>query len=443
MDIIYNEIEDGIEITSLDCDDEIVVIPNQVDGKDVVSIDFFALNIENAREVILPDTLKNIYSNNFSSLSNLEKIDMKNTKIECLEDEIFSNCSSLKEVILPDNLKLIKRSFLNCKNLLSVKIPDNVTEMEEPFIDSHIENFNIGKNVTKINFGSSFSYDKLEIDKGNHNFLEKNNCIFDKLGRILLVAPKKIKTLTLPEEIEYIAAGVFCGAEIETLDLKNATQVGDKAFEDAKIDNLIANKLIKVANNSFKGLHTKNIELGSIIYLSEYMFSNASIGNIKLNENLTTICEGAFFNADIKSFVCPKKLTVIDTGAFENSKLEKIEFNNGLEEIGPDAFKNALMNSRVFLPTSLRVLGKNAFTYSPNSLYKLNKNLEYNDGIDVRNNESCEKIIVPVSEDLKDAYYEGTNLEKVNVTTTTTLSDLITEGLSFKEMNQIFKEIER
>ena len=69
--------------------------------------------------------------------------------------------------------------------------------------------------------------------------------------------------------------------------------------------------------------------------------------------------------------------------------------------------------------------------------------MEYNDGIDVRNNESCEKIIVPVSEDLKDAYYEGTNLEKVNVTTTTTLSDLITEGLSFKEMNQIFKEIER
>ena len=35
MDIIYNEIEDGIEITSLDCDDEIVVVPNKVDGKDV------------------------------------------------------------------------------------------------------------------------------------------------------------------------------------------------------------------------------------------------------------------------------------------------------------------------------------------------------------------------------------------------------------------------
>ena len=443
MDILYNDVENGIEITSLDCDDEIVVVPNKVDGKDVIGLDFFALNTENAKEIILPDTLTYIYSNNFCSSPNLEKVDMKNTKIETLEEEIFSNCESLKEVILPSGLKNAKRSFLNCKNLVSVKIPDGVTDIDEMFVDSHIETLHVGKNVQKLALNADFSYDKLNIDKDNKYFSEKNNCIFADNGHILLIAPKKIKTLVLPEETEYISDGVFKDAEIETLDLSNVSQSGKKAFQNAKIDNLIANKLIKVANKSFEGLHTKNIELGSIVYLSEYMFSNAVIENIKLNEGLTTICEGAFYQTDIKSFVCPKKLTVIDAYAFSNSKLEKITFNDVLEEIGPGAFENALQNTRIFLPNSLRVLGKNAFTYSKDSLYKLNKNLEYNDGINIGNNEECERIIVPVPEDLQVSYYEGTNLEKVKITTITTLSELINAGLSFKEMSQILKDIER
>ena len=68
------------------------------------------------KEVILPNTIREIGDCAFSSCPNLESIDLIN--IERIGDNAFSNCSSLKEVYIPNSVEYIGYdAFYGCSNI--------------------------------------------------------------------------------------------------------------------------------------------------------------------------------------------------------------------------------------------------------------------------------------------------------------------------------------
>ena len=113
--------------------------------------------------------------------------------------------------------------------------------------------------------------------------------------------------------------------------------------------------------------------------------------------------------------------------------------NEKLTEIGQCAFDGCLKSTEILLPKSLKILHQHAFTYSPDTIYHLNKNLEYLNGINVGNEKVCLNILVSLNENEKDAVFAGTNLEKVELGTLKSLEQLIADGMSFKRANELAK----
>lgn len=163
----YEETPRGVKLLRfIDFDDEVVTIPNMVDGKRVTEVGNHAfkgcvgiekivisegievlgngvfMNCKELKEVVLPRTLKRIGT---TDPTGCPKILGTMTKLEgtfeytALEEVVipdsvkyigeyaFSGCNRLKRVVLPDELKEIKQyTFCWCKSLQEVVFPQDL-----------------------------------------------------------------------------------------------------------------------------------------------------------------------------------------------------------------------------------------------------------------------------------------------------------------------------
>ncbi len=142
--------------------DEVLEIPAQYKGKDVVGIrgDVFA-NVKTIRKVILPDTIQEIRGGAFANAKNLEEINLPDGILE-IKGETFQGCKSLKEINIPDSVTRIgghafrgdsalekvnisensklteigSSAFRDCYSLKEIYVPKGVTINERAFKDS-------------------------------------------------------------------------------------------------------------------------------------------------------------------------------------------------------------------------------------------------------------------------------------------------------------------
>lgn len=201
-DFDYETINDDTEmwITGYNGSDEIIVIPNEIEGKKVTrlgaanswsSIDhgnttckavvlnkdlkivgaksFYNWDINtilfndglekiysdsftstNIEILEIPDSVTNIGELAFSSTKNLKKIKFPNNKT-C---EYGASCfaySGIEEVIFPANLKSDYVLFISCNNLKKIVIEDGNTYINDFYLCNSIEEITIPASVTKIN----------------------------------------------------------------------------------------------------------------------------------------------------------------------------------------------------------------------------------------------------------------------------------------------------
>ncbi|MEI0843475.1 leucine-rich repeat domain-containing protein [Brachyspira pilosicoli] len=82
------------------------------DAKKLISINF-------------PASLSKIGEGAFLSCTSLENVDLKDTKITVLNKQVFSDCSSLTKIVLPDSLLIMENSvFSYCISLEEITLPD-------------------------------------------------------------------------------------------------------------------------------------------------------------------------------------------------------------------------------------------------------------------------------------------------------------------------------
>ncbi len=121
---------------------EVVDIPEQINGMDIVGIKAYAFSETDVKEVLLPKSLKYIEPYAFDNCQNLTNINFPE-KLESIGGLAFNNCDSLDKI------------FLNCPNLQI---------QSAPFIDAKVKDITINiKSVSSWFIKSFESIEKIKI----------------------------------------------------------------------------------------------------------------------------------------------------------------------------------------------------------------------------------------------------------------------------------------
>lgn len=157
-----------------------VVVPNEINGRKVISIGEKVFMNTSLSEVVLPTSLKAILKNAFDGCKNLKRISLpeeityigencfqnsgleeffcpKSTRI--IPHGCFARCSQLHKVILDAPIsKLEYHAFYGCENLSEITLPESLIEIENAsFENTAIKAIIIPRNVQKMHieaFGS-------------------------------------------------------------------------------------------------------------------------------------------------------------------------------------------------------------------------------------------------------------------------------------------------
>ena len=130
----YREVEGGIAITDYEGNDEIVVIPETIDGQTVVSIGDHALvNNQTMKGLRIADTIQIISDNAFENCEELQ-VFISGKSLKTIGEYACNNCKSLYSIELNEGLESLgDLSFGGCVNLEEIEIPSTVTQINTPF----------------------------------------------------------------------------------------------------------------------------------------------------------------------------------------------------------------------------------------------------------------------------------------------------------------------
>ncbi len=120
----YTEENGKIIITGYEGNLYKLTIPAEIDGKPVRKIDSYAFEgIDTLAEVIIPDTVTEIFPGAFCECNYLTKVNIPEG-VEIIHEETFRGCQSLLEIIIPSSVREISYyAFNGCQSIAKLQVP--------------------------------------------------------------------------------------------------------------------------------------------------------------------------------------------------------------------------------------------------------------------------------------------------------------------------------
>ena len=329
-DFNYVIIDGEIEITGCMSTEEVIIVPEEIDGLPVTRIWEYAFSFcENEKEIVLPDSIKEIGEVAFANNYMLEKINLPK-ELKTIPNSCFYGCYNLKEITIPEGVTKIGASaFEGCTKLSTINIPTSLTEIEE----------NVFKGCTglkKIDIEDIASY--LNIDYKN-----REACPAYFASEIYLDG-EELTELTVPDTVKEIPHYGFYKCD----SLKNIK---------------IPDSVTKIGYYAFFGCDgITDIPLsGGPLVIQDYAFSRCSgLTDITL-ENVTEIGRGAFeYCVNLANVQISGEAKTIKEDAFNDClKLTDVVISDNVTTIGRDAFLNTpLLNDSSNWENSALYIGK-------------------------------------------------------------------------------------
>lgn len=205
-------------------------------------------------------------------------------KVVGIGESAFSGCSSMKSVILPDQLEYIKRkAFENCSGLKEMRIPLTLKEVGRLAFK--------GCCLQKVYINNVAGWCSISFDEDNYGRASSpinSNTVF-------YVNEKPCETLQIPQSVTIIKPHVF--EDINTI---------------RKVE--FPNSIKRIERSAFSGC--KNIESITLPYkcgyIGEFAFSSCPLTN---------------------NLFIPAAVDTIGAGAFNNCHLDHLLFEEGVKEI--------------------------------------------------------------------------------------------------------------
>lgn len=310
-------------------------------------------------------------------------------EIELLGDQAFSGCENLLSITLPSVEVIGEYAFFGCQSLISVSIPDSVKE------------------IGHAAFANCYALESVTLGSG-----------VEKIAESAFSACHSLASVTIPASVRTIQARAFLGCSaLQTLTVLGTPTLGSNAFfgcvgiRTAEVPADWLNELSKAnllsltvtAGNSLpKGalsdaplletlslpaslnnigslafygccsLRTVTVDAGNtefcvqggLLYTADLatlvLAPAATEGEIVVNENVSTIADGAFAHcAAMTRVTVPSSLLSVGRYAFEGcTALTEISLPSGTESVGDGAFAGCTLLSKVTLPDTLTSIGE-------------------------------------------------------------------------------------
>ncbi|MDE7225462.1 MAG: leucine-rich repeat domain-containing protein, partial [Ruminococcus sp.] len=235
----YKNYGDHIEISGCDRTASEVVIPSEIDGLPVTSIEEYmccslpvltSLIIPDSvtsigygtfthcpylRSVIIPDSVTSIGGSVFYDTPWLENKRRENPLV-IVNNILIDGKTCSDNVVIPEGVTSIcGLAFSGCTMLKSIKIPESVTSIGSyAFFDcSSLTSVTIPDSVTNIEYSAFFgctSLSEIDVDINNPKYSSENGVVFDKDKTTLLTYPsgKKGKYM-IPDSVTSINFDAF------------------------------------------------------------------------------------------------------------------------------------------------------------------------------------------------------------------------------------------
>ena len=183
-DFTYEEAKDGITITGYTGEAKKVVIPDKINGTEVISIGNKAFwECTSLTGVTIPEGVTSI------------------------GDRAFEDCTSLTSVTIPEGVTSIGNdAFSLCGNLTSISLPKSLTSIGSyGFSGTDLTSITIPENVRSIGCEAFFLCDKLKkvvLPEG-----------ITRISSRTFAMCSNLTDITIPDSVTSIDEGAFCGCD--------------------------------------------------------------------------------------------------------------------------------------------------------------------------------------------------------------------------------------
>ena len=306
--------------------------------------------------IVVPDGVKRI-GKSFANMEFIKSITLPDT-LEEIERRAFDNCKGIKELVVPESVTVInKEAFAGMCNL---------TKLTVPFIG---ESRNVKTDTEKALLGYWFStYDDHDCMYNCYSHLKEIRQYYDdEYYFYRSYKPRYFTELTITDGI--LRSNVLKGYGLTVLNI-GANVVGieeyfahDLALKEVHFDENI--KISNIPDNTFTKNSLTSIVIPSSVRRLGNAFSNNLLEEIVLNEGLEII-DGSFINARVTSIDFPDSLIEIGMASFKACPyLESVVFPKNLKKIGEQAFQLNRKLKEVVFSNSITDIGGSSFSHCP------------------------------------------------------------------------------
>ena len=176
----------------------------------------------------------------------------------------FWNCSGLTCVIIPECVTSIGDSaFMGCSGLINMTIPDSVVNIGSSAFKycSSLTSVTIGNGLTSIEPAFSYCQSLISFVVASNNVTYKSDSglLLSKDGKMLVVVPGGLTSVTIPDSVTSIGEASFygCSALTNVIIPNTVTNIGNSAFSHCSglTSVIISDGVISIGNAVFSWCH--------------------------------------------------------------------------------------------------------------------------------------------------------------------------------------------